>query len=191
MLSVCADTIAEKKQKDYRKMKKLIMGLQDNRQVFVFAVLGLLLILFPKEIGTAAPYILGILMVLYGCLNIILSLKYDDDASLSLGDGVVHIVIGGVLLFQKGDSIVLIGLVWAMISLYEAAREIDEFRKERKFTPVQIIRMIGMIISIALAVLLMINPFAHFYTHVRILGLEIIAASLVRGAKDWKTRKGK
>ena len=172
-------------------MKKLIMGLQDNRQVFVFAVLGLLLVLFPKEIGTAAPYILGILMVLYGCLNIILSLKYDDDASLSLGDGVVHIVIGGVLLFQKGESIVLIGLVWAMISLYEAAREIDEFRKERKFTPVQIIRMIGMIISIALAVLLMINPFAHFYTHVRILGLEIIAASLVRGAKDWKTRKGK
>ena len=41
-------------------MKAVIMGLKDNRQVLAFVVLGLILVIFPNEMGTVAPYILGI-----------------------------------------------------------------------------------------------------------------------------------
>lgn len=168
-------------------MKKLILGLEHNRQVYAFVVLGLILIIFPNEMGTVAPYALGIVLLLYGCLNIFLSLKYPAS-SVSLGDGIIRLVIGAVLLFLKGDSISIIGVVWAMISLYESAQEIDEFREAKK---VRVISIISIVISIGLAVLLMVNPFAHFYTHVRILGLEIIASAFIKGKNVRESKKEK
>ena len=97
-------------------------------------------------------------------------------------------MIGAVLLFLKGDSISIIGVVWAMLSLYESAQEIDEFREAKK---VRVISIISIVISIGLAVLLMVNPFAHFYTHVRILGLEIIASAFIRGKNVRESKKEK
>ena len=164
-------------------MKKLIIGLKDDRQVYAFIILGLILIIFPSEMGIAAPYILGITQLLYGCLNIIISLKYPESY-ISLGDGVICIVLGGVLLALRGDSISIIGVVWAMISLYEAAREIDEYRENKK---INVVGIISIILTIFLAVLLLTNPFKHFYTHVRILGLEIIISAFVRGKKNKKS----
>lgn len=166
-------------------MKKLILGLKDNRQVYAFVVLGLLLIILPNEMGTAAPYVLGVSQVVYGCMNIVLSLKYPES-SLSLGDGVICIVAGGVFLFLKGNAIAIIGVIWAMISLYEAARKIDEYRRGKKL---HVISVLSVIVSVGLAVLLMADPFEHFYTHVRILGIEIIAYAILKGKNDWQNRK--
>ena len=166
-------------------MKKIILGLEDNRQVFIFAILGLIMIIFPEQVGTAVPYILGIGLLVYGCLNIIISLKYPDS-SVSLGGGVINIVLGILFLIQKSDSIAILGVVWAMISLYEAAKEIDDYRHKKKLN---LITIISVIVSIALAVILMINPFAHFNTHVRILGLEIIATTLARGRIELKKKR--
>ena len=171
-------------------MKKLIMGLQDNRQVYAFVVFGVILIIFPNEMGKAAPYVVGIMQLLYGCLNIIVSLKYPRSR-VKLGEGVISIVIGVVLLVQRGDSISILGVVWGMISLYEAGQEIDEIRKEKKISPVSIIKIIGIVISIVLAGLLMANPFEHFYTHVRILGLEVIVYAFVKSMEGWKSKKDK
>ena len=169
-------------------MKKLIMGLKDNRQVYVFIVIGLILIIFPNAMGIAAPYVLGGLMLIYGILNTVISIKYPESA-VSLGDGVISIVIGGILLIQNQNSISILGIVWAMISLYEAAKEIDECRTGKKINLGSIIGIIGTVISIVLAVILMVNPFMHFYTHVRILGLEIIIYVILKGMDDWKTKR--
>ena len=166
-------------------MKKLIMGLENNRHVYAFVVLGLILIIFPNEMGIAAPYVIGGGLLIYGCLNIVLSLKYPDSA-ISLGDGVISVVLGGVLLVQRGDSIAILGVVWAMISLHETAKEIDEYRSLKK---INLFSIGSSIISIVLAVLLLANPFAHFYTHVRILGLEIILSAIAKGRLAWKNKK--
>ena len=166
-------------------MKTLIMGLKDNRQVLAFVVLGLILVIFPNEVGMAAPYILGIVQILYGCLNIVISLKYPDSV-VSLGGGIVNIVLGVVFLIQKWESIAIIGVIWAIISLYEAAKEIDECRKKKDHILVSII---SIVITIGLAVILMIDPFEHFITHVRILGLEMIVPALIRGTKNLKQQK--
>jgi len=166
-------------------MKAVIMGLKDNRQVLAFVVLGLILVIFPNEMGTAAPYILGIVQILYGGLNMIISLKYPD-ASVSLGRGIINIVVGAIFLFQKGDSIAIIGVVWAMLSLYEASKEIDECRKKKEH---RIVSIISIVVTIGLAVILMIDPFEHFITHVRILGLEMIIPALIRGTKNLKREK--
>ena len=161
--------------------------MKDNRMVYAFVILGVILVVFPNEMGIAAPYVLGIGQIIYGCLSVILSLKYPDSL-VSLGDGLVSIIIGVTLLIQKGDSVAALGFVWAMISLTEAAKEIDEYRRTKK---VSVINICSIIVTIVLAFLLMANPFAHFYTHVRILGLEIIASAIVKGRMEWKKRKEK
>ena len=166
-------------------MKKIIMALEDNRQIFAFVILGLILILFPNAMGIAAPYILGGALLLYGIINIVISVKYPES-SVSLGDSVISIVTGGVLLVLGGNSVSILGVIWAMISLLEAAKEIDEFRETKKISPVGII---AVVISIVLSVMLMANPFLHFYTHVRILGLEIIANVFVKAKNIRKSRK--
>ena len=166
-------------------MKKLILALEDNRQIYAFVILGLILIVFPNEMGIAAPYILGGALLIYGIMNLIISLKYPES-SISLGDGVISIVAGGILLAQRGNSIAILGVVWAMISLHEAAEEIDEYRRAKK---VSVVRIIVIAVSIVLAIMLMVNPFEHFNTHVRILGLEIIAYVFIRGKNDRQNKK--
>ena len=86
-------------------------------------------------------------------------------------------VIGIIALFLKADSISVLGVIWGMLSLKEAAEEIDEFRKTKKFS---LISGIGTLISLVLAAMLMIDPFKHFVTHVRILGIEILLYVLIR-----------
>lgn len=166
-------------------MKKLILGIREDRHVYLFAAVGIIMILFPAQVGRAAPYLIGIAALLYGILSIITILKYPDSP-LSLGGGVIRIAAGAVLLFQKEDSIAILGVIWAMISLYEVAQEIDEYRETGK---ISVISIISIIATIALAVMLITDPFEHFNTHVRILGLEMIAAVFVRGKRNREITK--
>ena len=170
-------------------MKNIILGLQDNRQVLVFALVGLVLVLFPEAIGTIAPYLIGILLILYGILNIIISLKYPDS-NVSLGGGIINIVLGAVILIQQEHSILIMGVVWAMISMHGAAKEIDEFRSApNKVHLGTIVSLVCAVASVVLAILLMTDPFEHFNAHIQILGLEMIASSLVKGCKELKKKK--
>ena len=160
-------------------MKKIIVGLEKDRQVYMFVVLGIILILFPDHVGSAAPYLLGIACLVYGVLSVVISLKYPES-SPNLGSGVIRIVAGAILLFQKANSIQIIGVIWAMNSLLEVEEEINEYHRKKEIRPIQ---LVGILVTIALAVMLMIDPFEHFNTHVRILGLEMIAAVFVRNKK--------
>lgn len=160
-------------------MKKLIVGLEKDSHVYVFAVLGLIMIIFPAYVGKAVPYMLGIGMLVFGALKVMRCLRYQDS-SVSLGGGVIRIVTGVILLLQKAESIGIIGVIWAMFSLLEVAHEIDEYRETKK---IGIVSLISIPATILLAAMLMMDPFAHFNSHVRILGLEIISAALVRRKK--------
>ena len=160
-------------------MKKLIVGLEKDSHVYVFVALGLIMIIFPASVGKAVPYMLGIGALVFGALKVMISLRYQDS-SVSLGGGVIQIVAGVILLLQKAESIGIIGVIWAMFSLLEVAHEIDEYRETKM---IGIVSLISIPATILLAAMLMMDPFAHFNSHVRILGLEIVSAALVRRKK--------
>ena len=157
-------------------MKKWILSLEKDSHVYVFVVMGLIMAAFPGYVGQAVPYLLGAGALFFGILHVAMCLRHKNS-SVSLGGGVIRIVIGVVLLLQKAESIAIIGVIWAVYSLFGAAQEIDECRNSKKTDPVSLITIPA---TIVLAAMLMMDPFAHFNTHVRILGLEIIAAALVR-----------
>ena len=157
-------------------MKKIILNLQKDRVVFLFVIIGAVLIAFPENVAGAIPYIIGIGSLIYAVINIIVSCKYPKSDA-KLGDGIIKAVTGTVILFLKSYAISILGVIWAVQSLHEVAEEIDEYRETKTFN---IISCISMILSIILAVMLMMDPFEHFDTHVRILGLEIISSAFIR-----------
>lgn len=142
-------------------------------------ILGLILVAFPVQVGGLIPSLMGLSSLLYALVNIIISVKYPDTQT-RLGDGIVRGVTGAIVLFMKTESISVLGVIWAMQSLKEVAEEIDEYHATKRLS---LVSGISIVVSIVLAAMLMMDPFEHFNTHVRILGLEILASAFIRRRK--------
>lgn len=158
-------------------MKKIILGLEKDWIAFLFGIVGILLIIFPKQVSAVVPYVLGAGLILLGAVRIIVLIKYKSEANVRAGDAIIDIVLGTAILYHNSTAIGAIGAIWAMIVLYEAAGEITDAVRNRSYS---VIRTTSAIISIGLAVLLLFAPFEHFEFHVRILGIEILAYVFIR-----------
>ena len=157
-------------------MKKVILGLKENRQVYLFIPLGILLTLFPHRFASIAPYVTGVALLAYAAVNLFVSVRYPDSG-MDFGKSLVGVTLGTAILLQRSDSIATIGVIWAVRSLYEAAEELDELRETKK---APVVSLIGLSVSSVFALLLILNPFEHFATHIRILGLEILSSAFIR-----------
>ena len=166
-------------------MKKFILSLKSNILVYAFLVIGILFLIFPEPISEAVPYILGILFLAYAAVTLVICFR-KPDSKASLGDAITKAILGVVLLFMKADSIVVIGIIWGVMSLKDAAEEIDDMLKNKKAGVVSVIMVVA---SIVLAALLIINPFGHFVTHVRVMGLVLIVTALIRIKRGTETVK--
>ena len=163
-------------------MKELILNLKKDRLVYLFAVLGLILIAAPAKVEYALPYILGVGCLVYSIVETYACFKYPDSEVL-LGECVIKGVIGVILLFLKADAISVIGTIWAMYTLHKVSEEINDFQKTKE---ISVLSVVSIIISLVLAALLLIDPLGHFGTHVRLLGCEILVSVFVRRKKRTK-----
>ncbi|MCR5747909.1 MAG: DUF308 domain-containing protein [Lachnospiraceae bacterium] len=161
-------------------MKDVIIGFfKEDRQIYAFVIIGIILILFPEPLTVLCPYIIGYALIIYGVMNTYISIKHPDSDT-RMGDAIIKGILGLVILVQEDKSISTIGVIWAMQSLAEVAEEIEEFRKEHK---VRKLNLIVIIISTVLAVMLIMDPFEHFTVHVAILGIEMIASAFILSHK--------
>ena len=169
-------------------MEKIILGLKNSWIALAFLVMGILLVIFPEQAMVAAPYMLGLGLIIKSAIGVIALIKYKNDTKVKAGDIVVDAVLGSAILYQNATAIGPIGAIWAMASLKEVAEEITEAFENKEFS---LLRMIFAIASIALAIMLIFNPFEHFAFHIRILGLEMISGFFTRLRKKESERKQK
>ena len=113
-------------------METLIGKLWDDRLIYPFVPTGALLIAFPHSFTRIAPYLVAVLLLLHGLCGLFvlrwfprvgerLHVKKND-----IGRAFIALVLGVALLFHLGNAIGALGSIWAMLSLYNAGREIDE-----------------------------------------------------------------
>ena len=161
-------------------MNKIIQKLRDHRLVYLSAAVGLLLILFPKEFTGIAPYVISAVLIVRVILTLFIKRGNDKFAKRLVlgpatpGDCFVSLVLCGMMIAYGAGSIGPLGSIWAILSLLEAGRELDEMVHEHRYPP---IRLIIMLIMTVLAILLLFDPEEHFAFHVRILGIEIILSA--------------
>ncbi len=163
-------------------MKAIEKFFKKDHQVYVFVIIGIVLILFPDVLTAFAPYIIGIALIVYSVVNVYTSIN-DPDSEVRLGDAIIKGILGIIILSQKEKSISTLGIIWAMESFYEVADEIDKYRKNRKF---HLISLLSMIISTILAATLIMDPFEHFTVHVIVLGIEMIITVFIRSRDENK-----
>ena len=161
-------------------MKSLFSNLKKGNQIYIFVLLGIIFLLFPGKIAEFAPYIAGGTLIVYFVVNIIMEIRFPESR-ISLGDAVVRGVLGIILLLETEQAIAILGIVWAVLSLNDVAKEINDFYRTKNF---RIIGAISIIITIILSALLMLDPFEHFAFHVRILGIEMITETFIRRRED-------
>ena len=81
-------------------MAKLLLSyLKKDRQIYLFVILGIILIAFPDRIAAHAPYVVGVALILYAIVNIIMELRYPES-EIRPGDAVIRGVVGIILLLE-------------------------------------------------------------------------------------------
>jgi len=94
---------------------------------------------------------------------------------------IVRGVVGIILLLETDQAIAILGIVWAVFSLNDVAKEINDYYKTRKF---RVIGAVSIVLTIVFSAILMLDPFEHFAFHIRILGLEMIAETLIKRREE-------
>lgn len=158
-------------------MKRIACGL--------FAIIGLLCVIFPEQITAALPYVLGISMagagILY-CLPYFRGREARAEHSAELASGCVLLVVGIVCVVHGAGFIGPIGIVWAIIGIRKAARSLSRAIQKFGANMACVVSFIEFMVRMTLSVLLLLYPMEKFVGHIVLLGLELIAVS-IRPAK--------
>ena len=158
-------------------MKRFIKNLENQGIVIAILIVGVMVLIFPDHLAKAFPYLLGAGLLMKGIAIVILALRYKDPSD-GPGKVITFGVLGLVIMILGSEAIGIIGVIWAVFTLEEVSEDINDMWKGRKYSPIHILTGA---VSIVLAVMLMIEPFKHFTTHVAVLGLEIIFSCLAKG----------
>ena len=157
-------------------MKKWILELEEDWIVWIFAALGLTLVIFPGKLTNAAHWIIGVGLILRALAGLFAILRFHTK-EIEPGKLLLYFALGAAVIYHEMDSVQLMGFVWAIMSLYEVGEEIDEMIRDKKAPP---LRLAACVVSTVLAVLLLFSPFHHFSFHVRVLGIEMLVSVFIR-----------
>ncbi|MBQ6035690.1 MAG: DUF308 domain-containing protein [Lachnospiraceae bacterium] len=138
-------------------------------------LLGIVLILYPQPFVTWLHWLLGVGFFVYSIVQLLRAVIWRKPG-ISIGDCLIKAILSIVIILQSDESIAIIGVIWAMQSLDEAAQEIDDFIRTRHFSP---LNLISLVVSVVLSILLMIDPFEHIRLHIRFVGVEIITTLIL------------
>ena len=147
----------------------------------LFAAIGLLCALFPRQITAALPCVLGGAMVIAGAVCAASYFHSGGERAArteELGRGLVLLVVGLVCGFHAGQALGPLGTTWAVIGLRKASKSLSQALSGPRRGLALFTKLAEFLVRLTLSVLLLLDPFGKFETHVLILGLELIAVSV-------------
>ena len=159
-------------------MRDYIHDITNKNISIIILIVGILMVLFPENLSHVFIWALGGAMILRGILVMILCLYYKEDEH-GPGNVLLYVVMGLMIMYLKAESINIIGVMWAIFSIKEVSEDIDQMWAEKH---VYIFCLLSSVVTVSLAIMLMIDPFDHFSTHVKVLGLMIISTTLAKTA---------
>lgn len=154
-------------------MKRFLCGL--------FAVIGLLCVVFPGQITAGLPYVLGGAMAAAGILYGISYFHNREawiDRSPELANTLILLVVGILCMFHGADSIAPLGTTWAIIGLRKTSKSLARMLRSHGKGMEFYTSLAEFLVRLTFSVMLLFYPAEKFETHVLLLGLELIAVSV-------------
>ena len=156
-----------------------------------FLIIGVLCIVLNNVIYSIFPYIFSGLMIAVGILGLSLDLIHMVKrrfVSLVFSYSLVIIVLGIIYLIQPENMrLSTMGITWGLVGIIKGGAElsvsIEHIMKKSKWW---IASMIQAVVTIAISLLLIINPVESIHHHIIIFGVELIVVSLasIGGIKE-------
>ncbi|MDO4437349.1 MAG: DUF308 domain-containing protein [Coriobacteriaceae bacterium] len=142
----------------------------------LFPVLGAACLLFSERVAEHLPHILGAAMLFVGAADIVTDLLDRDSTpgKITVGTDVVMVVLGIVTLLNTRESLNVIAIMWGLLGLEKAAREIDESLAAHGQGAGWVAPLITGIFELTLGTMLLISPLTSVGHHVLLLGLELL-----------------
>ena len=154
-------------------MRRFVCGL--------FAIIGLLCVVFPGQITAGLPYVLGGAMVAAGAVYGVVYFR-DRNAwanrSSELANGLILLVVGVLCIFHGEDSIVPLGTTWAIIGLHKASKSLSRIIQNYGNGIAFYISLAEVLVRLTFSTMLLFYPIEKLGTHIMLLGMEMIAASI-------------
>ena len=156
--------------------------------LFVFElIIGILLLISPEEFTRAVFIFFGAVLIAIGVIYLVRYLvekkKGEETSVATLVISIVSLVIGIASASLSGVILKLLSMVWVIygiiliVSGVYKARNYVEIRKNKD--PGSFINIISIVISLALGVVLIINPFKVTVTMWRFAGIVLIIESFI------------
>lgn len=139
-------------------------------------ILGVACLLFSEQVAEHLPHILGAVMLFVGAADIVTDLLDRDSTpgKITVGTDVVMIVLGVVTLLNTRESLNVIAIMWGLLGLEKAAREIDESLAAHASGAGWAAPLLTGAFELVLGAMLLISPLASVGHHVLLLGLELV-----------------
>ncbi|MDD3165719.1 MAG: DUF308 domain-containing protein [Oscillospiraceae bacterium] len=143
---------------------------------------GVICIAFASHIYRLLPTICGLILLASGCLRLIEGIRNKDYASLEqvgMERAIVMMAVGVGVLVKQQNALFVVGVFWGLAGLRKASNFLNEalyymYQKE-KYAP----ELMKCILSAALSMLLIFDPFGKIGVHIVILGVEMIVDTLI------------
>lgn len=161
-------------------MKNFLKKVKANAlaSAIFYTVLGLVLLIWPGTSATVLTIALGVVLVLCGLANILDFLLHRDGSlysRLHLIAGVILSVIGLWLTTQPNLLTVVVPRIMGILICIHGAGDIrSAFVLKKNRAPHTGLTLLLAVITFALGVMLVLNPFSAFTTVVRIIGLCLL-----------------
>lgn len=142
----------------------------------LFPILGIACLLASEQVAECLPHVLGSVMLFVGAADIVTDLLDRDSTpgKITVGTDVVMVVLGVVALLNTTESLNVIAVMWGLLGLEKAAREIDEAADAQRGSKGWLAPLATGVFELVLGTMLLISPMANLGHHVLLLGLELI-----------------
>ncbi len=145
-------------------------------------VIGILFVLFPKDIINLLGYIVGTVLIVLGVLNILMYFKTSPEEGMSFGFsiGLILIVLGSYLMIKTNFILstlsVFFGFFIMINGIFSLQVAVDSLRaKTNKWKAI----IIMAIINTLLGIIILYNPFAGTEALVMYIGIFMIVVSVL------------
>lgn len=157
-------------------------------KLVIFAILGVMVIVFRETHVENLRMVVGTLMLLYGIEEIIYEAIFyprQFDRKTRSYFGLVEIIVGITFLCVNSITYESVCVTWAVWSMIRESYEIKEIIAELHAYVPRFVSLIESIIVFIFSIMLIINPTEHHaLTHLYLLVFELILNPLVPLADD-------
>ena len=148
-------------------------------EMIVLIITGLIILVYPGHSITIADYILGGALILYGVFNIV-QFILGERKSISLIAGIIAAAAGIFALAQPDKLAAIFPIFVGLVLVFSGMRDLINAIRMRHYTKnLWKFALALAFITIAVGVILVINPFKDIETVVIIIGIALIYDGIV------------